>query len=244
MSELPLYRDAALQSSRFRWHGDVLIVSPLPARIAALISAVLISSICLYFIFGSYTKRVTVPGQIMPKAGVVKVYVQQPGVVIEERVVEGQHVDSGDVLFLISNDMTSSVGEVQAAISEQVERQRTSLLKQLDASKDLFEEKGESLAAKIIVAEESRAKLEAMIRTQRERVALSQQNLERYEQLQQFGTHDQLVARQTDLLEQRTRLEGLEREQTTLRGNLEDLQSQLTSLPIESERDIANLEAS
>src|ERR1044071_9095046 len=140
MSELPLYRAAAVQSNRSRWHGDVLIVAPLTTRIAALVSAFVACLICLYIVFGTYTKRVTVPGQVVPAAGVVRVYVQQPGTVVKERVSEGTRVGQGDVLFVISNDRVSTVGEVQATISEQVERQKASLLRQLDVTRKLFED--------------------------------------------------------------------------------------------------------
>jgi hypothetical protein len=45
-----------------------------------------------FLAWGTYTERSTVGGQILPEAGLVKVYVPQAGIVLEKRVVEGQAV--------------------------------------------------------------------------------------------------------------------------------------------------------
>ncbi|MBI3898699.1 MAG: HlyD family efflux transporter periplasmic adaptor subunit [Gammaproteobacteria bacterium] len=60
-----------------------------------------------FLTWGSYTKRSTVVGQLVPTADLIKIYVPQPGIVVERRVKEGQRVPSGDVLYVLTSDRAS-----------------------------------------------------------------------------------------------------------------------------------------
>ncbi|AKF99203.1 hypothetical protein YH69_14660 [Pseudomonas aeruginosa] len=51
-----------------------------------------------FFLFGSYTKRSTVSGQLVPASGQVKVHAPQAGIVLRKFVQEGQAVRRGERL--------------------------------------------------------------------------------------------------------------------------------------------------
>ncbi len=77
----------------------------------------------LFISFGSYTRRTTVSGQLVPQGGVLRLYTPQQAVVLEKRVREGQQVAKGEVLYILSSDrLGSGAQEIQAAISQQISR--------------------------------------------------------------------------------------------------------------------------
>ncbi|KVE71806.1 hypothetical protein WI97_02770 [Burkholderia vietnamiensis] len=72
------------------------------------IAACMALAVALLFVFGTYTRRTTVEGVIVPDTGLVKVYTQQAGVVLRKAVTEGQHVTRGMVLYTVSTDLQSA----------------------------------------------------------------------------------------------------------------------------------------
>src|SRR5262245_49268497 len=101
MSDTPLFREAAVEAQRVSWHGDIVMSQPMTYKVLAIIAAAMGCSLVAFAVFGSYTKRTTVIGQVMPSSGLVKLFAQQPGVVTEEYAREGQSVQKDDVLFVL-----------------------------------------------------------------------------------------------------------------------------------------------
>ena len=58
-------------------------------------------------------------GQLVPDAGLVKVYAQQPGVVLEKRVMEKACSAGRGAVCVV--ERAGNQGEVQASISRQVQ---------------------------------------------------------------------------------------------------------------------------
>jgi len=179
----------------------------------------------------------------VPDTGVVKIYVPQAGVVVEEHVFEGQHVDRNDVLFVVSSERQTAAGAAQAAISEQAVTQRNSLREELAKNERLLALERTALENKIVDLQEEMSQLTRLIESQRSRVELARHSLERYEQLKAGGfvTHEQLLQKQADVLEQGSRLESLERDHISTRRNLGEARSQLAALPLKYENQTAEL---
>ena len=87
-----LFRPAALAAKQTGWLGEIVLIRPLSFSFLTALAAVLAAVVVLFLCWGTYTKRSTVAGQLVPDAGLVKVYAQQPGVVLEKRVLEVQSV--------------------------------------------------------------------------------------------------------------------------------------------------------
>ena len=133
-----MFRSDALKSRQVSWLGDISLARPLSFTFMTAVSACFCLLVVLFFIFGSYTKRSTINGELVPDHGMVKVYSPQQGVLLKRYVSEGQVVRSGDVLFLISSDrQQTSVGDTQATISGLVRSRHASLLEELAKTKSL-----------------------------------------------------------------------------------------------------------
>jgi multidrug efflux pump subunit AcrA (membrane-fusion protein) len=108
-----LYRSAALNARQVRWLGDIVLVRPLGFSFLTAIAGILAFIVIAFLAWGTYTKRSTVSGQLLPDSGLVKVYVPQPGIVLEKRVTEGQHVNQGDVLYVASTSQELTESEAK-----------------------------------------------------------------------------------------------------------------------------------
>lgn len=242
----PLFRPAAMAAQRTQWHGEIVMTQPLSYRLLSWLAGCFACAVLAFGIFGSYTKRHTAHGQLVPNTGLVKIHAQQPGIVVEERVKEGQRVKKGDVLFVLSSERKSDHGETQAAISQQVQSRQESLRQQQEKTQQLLglekrtlQDRSNGLRAEI-------AKLKSLIEGQRARTALAEEASRRYKAVQEQGyiTQDQLIQRQADALDQRARLETLERELIAARQQQNDADNQLAMLPLKYGNQLADLDRS
>ena len=124
----PLFRSEALAASHEQRFGNVLISQPWGYSLAALVAGVLVLLILAFTYFGTYTRKATVRGLLMPEQGMLRLSAPGVGILTQVRVAEGQKVKKGDVLFVISGERLSGVGATQALISEQLD-QRLNLIR-------------------------------------------------------------------------------------------------------------------
>lgn len=240
-----LYRAEALQARQIKWLGDIVLVRPVSFTLLCGAAAVCAAMVVGFLIFGSYTKRSTVVGQLVPDLGLVKVYVPQIGIVVKKHVVEGQHVKQGDVLFVLSSERHSDTqGSVQATISRQVSMRQNSLRDALEKTRRLNEDDRAALVKRIDGLVSELAKVTSQTEGQASRVKLAEEAVVRMRDLsaQNFISKEQVQQRQADLLDQRARLQALERDHISIARELTSNQSTLESLPLRHQNQIAQIE--
>ncbi len=114
--DTPLFREEAIAHQQDRSMGDVLAtystISLLPVAVLLTMTLLLIG----YLLVGDYHRKAQVQGYLVPSRGMVKVMAPRRGTVIEKRIIEGQVVNSGEVLFVLSAEQASL--ERQSAQSE------------------------------------------------------------------------------------------------------------------------------
>ena len=194
--------------------------------------------------FGSYTARSAVSGQLVPGSGLIKLYAPQSGEVIEKHVTEGATVKAGDVLYILSSDRDSSkLGATQAAISEQIEQQKNSLNHEISETRLLESEQHDGLIKKIAGLQNEMSALALAISLQNDRVKLAEDTLTRYQSLsaKDYISKEQLQQKNEELLDQKQRLQDLERNRISTSSELSDQQTALKSLSLKSQNDVAEL---
>lgn len=244
MSVKQLYRAEALNSRQIKWLGEIILVRPVTFSFLCAVAAALASIIVLFLIFGSYTKRATVAGMLLPDLGLVKVYVPQVGIVERKHVVEGQAVKRGDVLYVLSSERQSGAGGIQASISKQVRTRQESLLEEMDKTRRLHQDERAALVKKINGMVSELAKIDSQIDGQASRVKLAEDAVVRMRELsaQNYISKEQLQQRQADLLDQRARLQALERDHINIGRDLTSHRDELNSLPLRHQNQLAQLE--
>lgn len=243
--EESLFRKEALEGVRPKTFGEIVLVGPASFRVLAGLAAVSAVLVLAFLFLGSYTKRSTVSGQLVPDAGVARIYPPQPAIVLEKRVSEGQRVKPGDVLYVLSADRQAlDRGGVQAAISGQVETRRQSLRDELEKTRLLQKEEREAVTRKLEGLRNELQKLDAQIDSQHIRVRLAEDAVMRYQGLlsQDYVSRDQLQQKMEDALDQRNRLQGHERDRIVAGRELAAVQAELAGLSYRHQTQLAPIE--
>jgi membrane fusion protein len=240
-----LFRDAALEASRSSWLGEIVLIRPLSFLVlTALATGLALLTLC-FLLLASYTQRSTVAGQLVPDRGVIKVYAPQGGIVVEKHVREGQQVQKGDVLYLTSSERQSGAAQaIQEEISRKVALRSQSLRKEQEQRVNLHADEEAALKAKIASLDAEHANIVGQLGGQRRRVGLAEAALRRAAQLKSKGfiSIEMVQQREADLLDQRSRVQMLERDKLATGRELQALRSELASLPVRQQGRDAQLE--
>lgn len=245
MADQPLFRRAALDAQKPKSCGEILLVRPLSYRLLSLAALVCTLAIVALFTWGSYTKRSSVTGQLVPSAGLLRIYPPQTGIVGKKLVAEGQSVKAGDTLYLISSERQSStLGSVFASVSEQLGARKESLTGELERTRQLQREEQEGLTRQVAALRSELEKIDSLLEGQRARVALAEETSGRYQSLleQDYISREQRQQKREELLDQQTRLKSVEREQIALRRELGTRQESLDALRFKHENQLAQIE--
>jgi membrane fusion protein len=242
--EKQLFRIEAIQHRQSHWLGSVLLLRPISFALWTLFAIAVAIAVLVFLFWGTYAKKSRVMGFLQPERGIVKVHPREAGTILERHVLEGQQVNRGDVLFVLSGERTSSQQpEVHASISRQLESRKQSLQNDLAQQQRLLDQQAQALRARITSVQSEAAQLEREAALQVRRVKSFENQLENYKRLheQNFFSSLALQQKQDELLEQQSRLHALTRARMGLARDLASLQAELRELPIRAETQSANI---
>jgi membrane fusion protein len=239
-----LFRQEAVEHANVRQYGAILLAQPVSFRWLTGLFVSIAIGIILFFCFFSTTRKAQCQGVLLPTAGVIKVVPVQTGTVREKRVKEGQHVEAGEVLFVLNSERSAAAGDAQKTISTLLEGRRDSYraeLKQLDMQ---ARQRTDALNKRMADIQSDLQRLDNQIALQKQRVALSEQSWQRFSDLQasRFISAAQLQDKEADLLDQRQRLSDFFRTRTASQRDLDAADAELRDLKVQAGRDAAALQ--
>lgn len=234
--EAPLFRPEVAAAHSARQFGNVMIHQPWGYYATTLCAAGLIALVMAFAYFGTYTRKASVSGLLMPEQGMLRLSAPGAGMVKEVLATEGQEVSAGASLFIISGERLSEAGATQELIAEQL-RHRLVLLernKQLATDRltgqqrmldkrlaTITDELGHYFEEDLLLARREELSKAQFVRQQE----LVDAGFISIAQLQQ-GEAELLTLRGQRQAIQRTRA-GLERERTGLHAQREETDLQL-----------------
>ncbi|MCB1801237.1 MAG: HlyD family efflux transporter periplasmic adaptor subunit [Gammaproteobacteria bacterium] len=240
-----LFRSEAVQHQREPVRGSLLLASS-PRSTLLAFAAFLIAALLLgYAWLGEFSRKAHVSGYLAPDTGLVKVYPQVPGTLLERRVEEGQRVRRGDVLAVISTERGSlSVRAANGRTLELLAERHASLEAERAGQRKLQSVREQRIATQQASLEREAQLLDDAIATHRQRLQSAEQEAARLEKLKADGyvAATQVQQERDRVLEQRGQLQVLERDRTALHGRLGDLAGERRSLRIEGEAALAALD--
>ncbi|MES2018121.1 MAG: HlyD family efflux transporter periplasmic adaptor subunit [Pseudomonadota bacterium] len=205
------------------------------------------AAIVAFFINFSTTRKAQCQGMLLPTAGVLRLMPSQSGVIKESRVSEGQIVQKGDVLFILSGERSSSSADsTQQVVSALLKGQRDSFFSELSQSGQQSRQRMANVQRRATDLGGELERLGDQIGMQTTRVSLSEQAYTRVEALQKtnFMSQAQLQEKQAELLDQRQRLADFRRAHSAILRELSNADAELRELQVQSQRDAAALERS
>lgn len=229
-----LFRHEVLEAKRNSWLGGISLSQPLRLWMLAGFAILAALAIIGFLVLGEYTRRSKVTGQLVPDLGLSTIVSPTSGVVSRLFPEEGDQVQAGEALSLIDVPRVTAAGsDALSVIREGLETRRDSLTElglsqavQIDAQ---IQGVGRQRAA----ARRELAQIENEISTRREQVRIGKETTRRYQLVadQKYVSQVQLNQQQQSLLELVNAQQSLERQATSIRRSLAQLDQSLRELP-------------
>ncbi|WP_058970098.1 HlyD family secretion protein [Type-D symbiont of Plautia stali] len=215
-----MYRKESIENRRHCWRGRALLLPGVPFWVVASSSLFFFASFLTFIIEGTYTRRVSVSGEIATYPRPANVYSSVQGIVTDRFVTEGQEITSGSPVYQIDVSKSTVKGVVsdnqRKDIEDQIQRV-TEIISRLNASKrntlNMLGKQKELYSAALVRSTE-------IIQRAKEGISLMKRNMDSYQSYQTKGliTKDQLSNHVALYYQQQNNLLGLlgQNEQNTL----------------------------
>lgn len=229
-----LFRQEALDATRHKLMGTVSLYSPPWRWLTIGVATATTLALVAFLVFGTYTKRERVAGQLLPAKGLLTVAPPLMGTVIDTRVREGQTVAAGAELMAVSAEVATELGSTRERVGEQLRLQRTRLEADLASQSQLSDEANRGLRARAAALNDQLAQI-ALQKTQRTRqteLALLQLGKLQSMRAQGYASNSQVEQQEAALLDAQARLQDLARQRLDVEQQLDQLHQQLRELPL------------
>lgn len=233
MSE-SLFRQEALEASKTTAIGSVALYCPPWRWLVISLVGVMTLAIAAFFIFGSYTKRETATGQLMPAKGVMNIAAVAAGTVTDIAVAEGQPVEKNAPVATISSEVFTALGHTREKVAQQLSIQRDRLKIDMENQEKLFaeamsglQERERLLSAQLTqlaTQQRQRARQAKLARRQQKKIDLMRQ--------QGYASNSQLEQQEAAVIDAETRLQDIARQQLDIQQQLAQARQQLRELPM------------
>ncbi|RQQ44413.1 HlyD family secretion protein [Burkholderia stagnalis] len=229
-----LFRQEALDATRHKLMGTVSLYSPPWRWLMIAVATATTLAVVAFLVFGTYTKRERVAGQLLPAKGLLTVAPPLMGTVTDTRVREGQIVAAGAELMAVSAEVATELGSTRERVGEQLRLQRARLEADLASQSQLRDEANRGLRARAAALNDQLAQI-ALQKTQRARqIELAQRQLGKLQSMREQGyaSNSQVEQQEAALLDAQARLQDLARQRLDVEQQLDQLRQQLRELPL------------
>jgi membrane fusion protein len=250
-SQRLLFRPEAIEFQQHnRQWGHVAALQPLSTKVLTWFIAIAVVLVVTFLFLGQYARKETVVGYLTPTSGTAKVFVPlqgstaQQGTIKEIHVKEGQLVKEGQPLLTVETSQVAINGQdVNATMLATLVSQKDLLNKQIVAEQHRGKSEGERLTAVIRGLETEISRLQAQIKTQSERIRISEQFVASAAELHAKGymADVEFKRRQLAVLEQRQNLDALNQQLAARQNQLTETRYALQQLPVATAEKIQNL---
>jgi membrane fusion protein len=232
-----LFRAEVLQAQRGQWMGAINLATPLGFIWWALLAAALGAAIVLFLVFGHYTRRAEVTGQLTPSAGILTLSAKTTGTVARTMVHEGEQVEAGQPLIEVSADLVSaSMGDTRAVVSARLRAQEAQVRTTMANLQPQADAQAMDLHARIGMLQAQARQIDGQLTLQRQQAETTAHLLKKAEPLHQRGIIStvEFDKYQATALSQQAGIKTLRRQRLDTQQQLSALQAKLKQLPLDT----------
>ena len=248
----PLFRPEVLHARRSSWLGGISLAQPLQLWVLTALAVVAAAIIVLFVTLGTYTRRSTVTGQLVPTLGLATVVAPASGVVARLDVAEGGQVAAGSALALVTVPRaTQGGGDTQIALEQSLQQRQDGVLATRQAQHAQLQAQAQGIASQLANAQRELAQVEAEVITRQQQIRIANETLERLRRLEggQFVSALQIKQQEALVLDYTGQMQTLQRQAIGTRRLMAQLQQAQRELPGQQQasdagyqRDLAQLE--
>lgn len=180
---MSLFRPEALESRQQSTLGRVIFFAPRYAGFLVFLIVCATVALVLFVVFGSYTRKATVMGEIVPVSGVIKVFPPQAGRIEAVLVRSGDSVAKGDALLRINSAVSTEGGDREQQVLLSLQVQDEALDRQLQRNAAFQEDFLRQMQARRASAEREDELLAVQSQPLQAQLALAAKNEARYRDL-------------------------------------------------------------
>jgi len=231
-----LFRREASPEDQHSGLGETLLAGPPSRWLWLCLILLLTTAMGLFLVLGQYTRRETVPGQLVPASGLINITALSPGTVARLHVEDGQSIQADEVLMEISSDQdTVRLGATRASIDEQLAEKEGRYRADLVSQDSVARHQREALVARESLIRRQLDQVGEQVALLAEEVEGSQALLERSEPLGKGGyiSAFEIQRQQAVVRAARSRKAELQRQGLELQQQLAAAQESLAKLPLE-----------
>nr|WP_154324387.1 HlyD family efflux transporter periplasmic adaptor subunit [Pantoea sp. 201603H] len=229
-----LFRKEALEANKTKSIGSVALYCP-PYRwvIISLVGLVTFATLLLIF-FGSYTKRETMSGALVPVDGVMDIVAVSSGTIVDLPIHEGQNVQKGSALVTLSSEIATKYGQTRASIAEQLALQNEALAQERKNLDKLSAETLRGYENQKTFLEQQLKKLDGIYASRIQQARLTNAQLKKLKLMRDEGyaSNRQVEEQEVSRLEAESRAQDVARQQIDLQQQLTRTLQQLREQPL------------
>ncbi len=235
---MSIFRKEVTEKQTQRLYGDVRIDTPLSHWAITLLLAVLFSSIVLFLIFASYSRKQTVVGWLTPDQGLVRISSPQRAIVTGILATQGEQVEAGAALLTLGVNHTLPDGRrATDAQLESITVQYNEISSHLESLDGDFENKKNQLFENLKILKAERASILDQHTAQKARIKIASEILNRYRALlaENNASELEVLTHEETLLVLTQSQAELTRQKLSLDRQLQQAEGNLKALPTEKQ---------
>ena len=182
-----MFRKAALENRKMQWRGNAILLPGIPPWLMTLLSLIFVIALLLFISCATYTRRITVNGEVITWPRAVNVYSSFQGFVVKQFVSEGQAVKKGDPIYQLDVSRSTRSGVVSDNQRRDIQSQLArveSIILRLDENKKMTLQMLEKQKAQYSTA---LARSQTIRSRAEEGIKIMKHNMENYQQYQSRG---------------------------------------------------------
>ena len=229
-----LFRPEVLAHQRQGWIGDVQAIRPPSLTWLTALVLLVASAVGAFLFVGEYTRKARAAGVLLPDKGVIRLLPPVAATVIERHAREGQRVRQGDVLFVLSPDVSTRGGDTQLTVQRTLAERSRSLTNSVAQQQRLTQAQRLELDQRLADMQRELEQLAAELALNDDRLALAQAAHARFESLQadRFVSAAQVQGKAEEVLALRSQRAALERQRAAHRRQIGAIEAERAQLPL------------
>jgi membrane fusion protein len=224
-----LFRPESLQAQGLAWQGRTVLPLRLPVVFTTFSSVAVAAAAAALLIFGGYSRRIDMEGEVLPTTGVVAISAPSPGRVEMLAVQEGEAVEKGAPLYTLDLDTATKDGGAQQRIIDTQTSERAMLVQETQRKNQMSDLAERELIEKIEVLKSQKSQAGEQINVQQGLVTKVANDYNQSNIL--FGKHivtvSELNARRQEWMQALGRLQDLQSSDMRAQSELKEAQYQL-----------------
>ena len=177
MSEL--FRREAVAHATRRLDGQVVLATPLSVSTLGLLLAVVVFTATIFAALGTYSRKATVPGYLIPDQGMIRAAAQASATLQSIMVREGDIVAAGDRIAVLSLATETTGGNVGDIISQGLTSETRAGRVKAESRLAQLEVEREQANIRLSKSEAEHKQISTQISLQEQRLQIARQEYER-----------------------------------------------------------------